>query len=69
MQRVRFFPVRTPQGENLILRVSACVQLSVLMPLFCSAGAAGARLLSGQSKPTNMDVDEEENMSESTCLS
>lgn len=37
--------------------------------VFCCPGAAGARLLSGQSKPTNMDVDEEENMSESARLS
>lgn len=31
-------------------------------------GAAGARLLSGQSKPVAMDVDEEENMSESAQI-
>lgn len=31
-------------------------------------GAAGARLLSGQNKPVTMDVDEEENMSESTLI-
>lgn len=56
-------------GGNLI---SAYGPLSMLILsrclVFCSPGAVGARLLSGPSKPTNMDVDEEENMSESTRL-
>lgn len=66
------YPRAHAVGVNLILRVSACGPLSVLMLSCClvfrSPGAVGARLLSGPSKPTNMDVDEEENMSESTRL-
>lgn len=54
------------------LNMFTCVILSVLMQsTFLSSnlpGAAGARLLSGQSKPVAMDVDEEENMSESAQI-
>lgn len=52
---------------NMLVCCSVCadtLRLSVLR----SSGAAGARLLTGQNKPDAMDVDEEENMSESILM-
>ena len=56
----RCFLSRSPT-EFMCVCITHAVHPSVLW----SPGAAGARLLSGQNKPVAMDVDEEENMSES----
>lgn len=55
------------------LNVFTCTSITihtyaVHLHVLWSPGAVGARLLSGQNKPVTMDVDEEENMSESTLV-
>lgn len=52
----------------MCMRITFNCAYAVHLYVLSSSGAVGARLLSGLNKPVAMDVDEEENMSESALI-